>query len=177
VSIELGHEGLAEPHDLVVASTLRIEVGPPLRAAHRQAGEGILEGLLEAEELEGAQGHARVKPQPPLVRADRVVELDAPGPVDVVFPVVVDPGNPEGDDAVRLAHPLEDFRMAVFVVLDHERHQRLDHLVNGLVKLRFSGVPPYHPLHEGVDLSSDICSGHRPLLCLLKPPVPGRPKP
>ena len=52
VAIELGHHRLAEAHDLAVRLPFRIEVGPALRAAHRQAGEAVLENLLEPEKLE-----------------------------------------------------------------------------------------------------------------------------
>src|SRR6201999_3053731 len=52
VAIELGHEALAAAHDLAVALALRVEVGAAIAPAHRQAGERVLEGLLEGEELE-----------------------------------------------------------------------------------------------------------------------------
>ena len=52
MAVELGHEALAEAHDLAVALALGIEVGAALAAAHRQAGQRVLEGLLEGEELE-----------------------------------------------------------------------------------------------------------------------------
>ena len=52
MAVELGHEALAEAHDLVVALALGIEIGAALAAAHRQAGQRVLEGLLEGEELE-----------------------------------------------------------------------------------------------------------------------------
>ena len=52
VAVELGHEALAEAHDLVDALALGIEVGAALAAAHRQAGQRVLEGLLEGEELQ-----------------------------------------------------------------------------------------------------------------------------
>ena len=46
-----------------------------LAAAHVQARERILEGLLEAEELEDGQVDGRVETQAALVRADGRVEL------------------------------------------------------------------------------------------------------
>src|SRR3712207_7932937 len=52
---ELGHERLAEPHHLGVALPLRVEVGAPLAAAHRQRRERVLEDLLEREELQQAE--------------------------------------------------------------------------------------------------------------------------
>ncbi len=63
VAEQLGHEALAEAHDLVVGAALGIEVGPALAAADRLAGERVLERLLEAEELEGAEADGRVEAQ------------------------------------------------------------------------------------------------------------------
>ena len=40
VAAQLGHEGLAEAHDLSVGLALRVEVGAALAAAHRQAWSG-----------------------------------------------------------------------------------------------------------------------------------------
>lgn len=52
VPLELGHEGLAEAHDLVVGLALGVEVGATLATAHGERGEGVLKDLLEAKELE-----------------------------------------------------------------------------------------------------------------------------
>src|SRR5690606_41500146 len=52
MAVQLGHEALAEPHDLGVAAALRVEVGAALAAADRHAGERVLERLLEPEELD-----------------------------------------------------------------------------------------------------------------------------
>src|SRR5690606_22233852 len=59
VAVELGHEGLAEAHDLGIRATLGVEVGAALAAADGHAGQGVLEDLLEAEELDDRQVHAR----------------------------------------------------------------------------------------------------------------------
>ena len=77
VRAQLGHERLAETHDFGIGLALRVEVGAALAAAHRQAGQAVLEALLEAEELDDALVHARVETQTALVGADRGVELDA----------------------------------------------------------------------------------------------------
>ena len=37
MAIEFGHEGLAKPHDFVVAFALGVEVGPAFAAAHGKA--------------------------------------------------------------------------------------------------------------------------------------------
>ena len=73
VLIELVHEALAEAHDLAVALALRIEVAAALAAAHGEGGEGVLEHLLEAEELDDGRGDARMEAQAALVGAYRAV--------------------------------------------------------------------------------------------------------
>jgi hypothetical protein len=67
VAEELGHEALAEAHDLGVGLALGIEVGAALAAAHGQGGQGILEDLLEAEELEHAEVDGGVEAEAALV--------------------------------------------------------------------------------------------------------------
>ena len=54
VAVQLGHEALAEAHDFHVALAVGVEVGAALAAAHGQGGQAVLEGLLEAEELQDA---------------------------------------------------------------------------------------------------------------------------
>ena len=61
MAAQLSHEGLAEAHDLSVGLALRVEVGTALAAAHRQRGQGVLENLLEAKELDDGLGHGRVE--------------------------------------------------------------------------------------------------------------------
>ncbi len=39
---DIGHEALAEPHDLPVGLSLGIEVAPALTAAHGQRGKAVL---------------------------------------------------------------------------------------------------------------------------------------
>src|SRR3712207_7561815 len=46
-------------------------------SADRHAGQGVLEDLLEAQELDDSEVHRRMEPQPALVRPERRVELDA----------------------------------------------------------------------------------------------------
>ena len=53
--IELHHESLTETHDLGIALAARSKVRAAFATAHGQCGERILEGLLEAEELQYAQ--------------------------------------------------------------------------------------------------------------------------
>src|SRR5690606_16363256 len=70
VAVQLGHERLAEAHDLAVGLAGRVEVAAALAAADRQARERVLEDLLEAEELDDAEVHRLAEAQPALVRAE-----------------------------------------------------------------------------------------------------------
>jgi len=66
VPLELGHERLAEAHDLAITLALGVEVGASLAAAHRQRRQRILEDLLERQELQHAQVQVGWKRRPPL---------------------------------------------------------------------------------------------------------------
>ena len=57
VPVELVHERLAEPHDLGIRTAVRVEVAATLRAADALAGQGVLEDLLEPEELDDREVH------------------------------------------------------------------------------------------------------------------------
>src|SRR5699024_4688052 len=48
VAVQLGHERLAEPHDLTFGPTGRVEICATLPTADRHPGQGVFEYLLEA---------------------------------------------------------------------------------------------------------------------------------
>src|SRR5699024_4605106 len=48
VAVQLGHERLAEPHDLTFGPTGRVEISATLPTADRHPGQGVFEYLLEA---------------------------------------------------------------------------------------------------------------------------------
>ena len=140
VTAQLGHERLAETHDFGIGLALRVEVGAALAAAHRQAGQGILENLLEAKELDDALVHARVETQTALVRADRGVELDAVTAVDLHLALIVRPGDAELHHALRLDEALEHARLLIFRVLLNNRLEAFEDLANGLQELRLVAI-------------------------------------
>lgn len=70
VTGEFRHERDAEASYLVVRLPLWIEIGAALPAAHAETGESILEGLLEAEELEDGEVDGGVKTKAAFVRAE-----------------------------------------------------------------------------------------------------------
>ena len=136
MAAQLSHEGLAEAHDLSVGLALRVEVGTALAAAHRQRGQGVLENLLEAKELDDGQVDRRVEAQTALVGADRGVELHTVAAVDLNLALVVNPGHAELDGALRLDDALQYTGLLVLRVLLDNRLQGLEDLANGLQELR-----------------------------------------
>ena len=140
VAPQLSHEGLAKAHDFPVGAALRVEVGAALAAADGQSGQGIFEDLLEAEELDNAQVHARVEAQAPLVGAERGVELDAEAAVDAHIVVVVQPGHAEDDLALWLAETLDQPVIRVVRVFAQHDLQRIQHIGHCLVELRFARI-------------------------------------
>ncbi|MPM69412.1 hypothetical protein SDC9_116357 [bioreactor metagenome] len=104
---ELGHEGLAEPHNLIVAFALGIKVGAALAAPDGQAGERVLKDLLKPQELDDGEGDGRVEAQSALVGADGRVELNPVSPINLYVPGVIHPGDPEHDDSLRFHDPVD----------------------------------------------------------------------
>src|SRR5574344_3056208 len=160
VAIELGHEALAEAHDFAVAAALargmgallRVEVRDALAAAHREGGEGVLEDLLEREELEGAELDRGVKAEAALVWTDRAVHLDAVAAVDADDALVVHPRNAEHDHALGFDHALENRVLFVLLVgLEHGIEGR-QHLVNGLDELRLICVRGFYVLKDLINV-------------------------
>ncbi len=137
---QLGHERLAEAHDLALRTPLRIEIGAALAAADRHAGQRVLEHLLEAEKLHGAEIDGRVKAQSALERAQRGIELDAEAPVDLHLAFVVDPRHAEDDLPLRLADALDQRILGVVGMLGDHRAEALEHLSNGLMELFLGGI-------------------------------------
>lgn len=82
MAIKLGHQRTAEAHHFAIALAFRIEIAAAFPAAHRQRGQGVFEGLLEAKEFENRQVYRRVEAHSALIRADGRVELHAPRAVD-----------------------------------------------------------------------------------------------
>ena len=138
--VQLGHEALTEPHDLVVGSALGIEIRAALAAADRHPGERVLEGLLEAEELDDAEVDRGMETKPALVRPERGVELDTEATVDVDLAAVVLPRHAEDDLALRLADALDDLVLGQLGMLGKDRPEGHEDIPDGLVELDFPGV-------------------------------------
>ena len=83
------HESLAETHDFSVRLAGRIEVRTTLCTTHRKGRQGVLESLLETEELQHRRVHGLVETQTAFVGTDRAVELNAVAQVGLNFAFVV----------------------------------------------------------------------------------------
>ena len=137
---KLCHETLAESHHLVVALPLGIKIRTPFSAPHGERCQAVLENLFKGKKLQYPEMDGRVKSEPPLVRADCAVHLDPEPAVDVNLPLVIGPGDPEHDDTFRLDHPLEYLCGTIFGMALEHKVERLGDFLNGLVKLRLTGV-------------------------------------
>ena len=107
VLVKLPHEGNAELADLVVGLALGVEVGTTLATAHVEAGQGILEDLLETKELENGEVDSGVETETTLVGTESRVELHTVALVDLTLALVVLPDDAELDDALRDGGDLE----------------------------------------------------------------------
>ena len=140
VAVQLRHEALREALDLAVASPVRIEVRPALRPADALTGEGVLQDLLEAEELDDAEIDTGVEAQPALVRPEGGVELHPEAAVHLHAPRVIDPRHAEHDLPLGFDEPLHDAGFDVLGVAFQHRSDRFEHLVKGLMELGFVRV-------------------------------------
>ena len=135
---ELEHEGLAEAHDFVVALSNGIEVGTALAATHRESGESVLEGLLEAEELEHGRRNGLVEAETSLIGADSAVELNAISQVGLDFALIIYPGHAEGVDALGFHHALNNLCLLELGMLIVNFFDAFEHFLHCLKILAFS---------------------------------------
>ena len=140
VAVQLGHKALAEAHDLGVRLAVGVKVSAALAAAHGQGGQGVLQDLLEAKELDDGQVDRGMEAQTALVGADRGVELHTVAAVDLDLAVVVHPGNAEDDDALGLNEALHEAGFFPLGVLVDDVLEALKDFVNGLQELGLVGV-------------------------------------
>ena len=150
---ELGHKGLAEFHDFVIAFALRVEVGAAFAAAHGQAGQAVFEDLLEAEEFDDRLVDRGVQAQAALVGADGGVKLDAPAAVDLDVAVVVDPGDAEVEDAFGFDDAFHDAVFFNFGAGFHDGLEGLEDFADGLKEFGFVGVALGEPFVNAVQVS------------------------
>ena len=153
MAVELGHERLAEPHDLTFGGVVRIEVRAALGTTNRHTGQRILEDLLETEELDGSQVHRGVESQSALVRPQYRRVLDTEATVDAHLALVIDPRDPEDDLTLRFADTRQDCCLDVLRVLLEHRAEGLEDLPHGLVELGLSRIALQHCLVGVLELA------------------------
>ena len=127
---ELCHEALAEAHYLAIRLALGIEIGAALAAADRKTGQGVLEDLLEAEELQNGLVNGGMETKTSLVRSDCRIELYTVAEIDLLLPLIIDPRNAEGDDALGLNQTLQKGILAINLLICF--YDRSDGLQNSL---------------------------------------------
>ena len=153
VTMELGHEGLAEAHDFAVAAADGGEVGAALGAADGQAGQSIFEGLLEAEELDDGEVDVGSKAEAALVGAKRRVVLNAVAAVDVILELIVHPNDAELDGALGLDHTLEQAGSLILGVGVDDGFERGQDLFDGLQKFGLIRVLGSGLVQNSLDIS------------------------
>ena len=150
VAVQSRHEALAESLDFCGRFASGIEVGAALCAAHGKAGQAVLEGLLEAEELDNAFVDVLLEAQAALVRADRAVELAAPAAVGVIFTLVVHPADAEREHTLGLDHSLQQVDLLVLGMCVHDGGDGRQNFLNGLNEFRLASVGSF-------DIVNDRC--------------------
>jgi len=153
MTIELGHEGLAETHDFSVAAAAGVEVGAALSAADGQGGQAVFEGLLKGEELHDAHGDGGMEAQAALVGADGAVMLYAEAAVYLNITIVINPGYTEGDDAFGFNESFEQAALFVFGMLFDNYFERFENFFDGLEKFFFTRVALLDSFKNTFDIS------------------------
>src|SRR4029453_12261550 len=149
--VQLGHERLAEPHDLGIRASAGIEVGTALAAADRHACEGIFEDLLKAEKLDDSQVDGGVEPESTFVGTERRVKLHPKTPVYVDAARVVGPRHAEDDLPFRFAETLQHGAFQEFGVPVVNRTQAFEDFGDSLMELLLARIPRQHVVPDSFE--------------------------
>ena len=101
---------------------MRVEVRAALSAADRQTRQCVLEHLLEREELQNVECHARMEAQAPLIGTECARHLHTKSTVNLDLALIIHPRYTECDDAVRLDHRLQNLVCLVLWMLLQQRN-------------------------------------------------------
>ena len=153
MTVQLGHQALAEGHDLPVAFALGVKVAAALAAADGQAGQAVLQNLLKAEEFQNGQVDAGMEPQTALVGADGAVELHPVAPVHLHLALIVHPGDAEKNDPLRLHEPLQQTGLFVLGMLVKHGGNAFQNFRGRLQKFAFVGVALLQPFQNAGNIS------------------------
>src|SRR5699024_4419108 len=91
MTIKLRHQCLTKTHHFAFTFTFRIEVTSAFTAAHRQSGQGVFEGLLEAKEFKNGKIYRWVETHTAFIRTNSGVELNAPCTVNLYLTAIINP--------------------------------------------------------------------------------------
>lgn len=92
--------------DLTIGAAAGVKVRPALPSPDRQAGQRILEYLLEAKKLDDPKVHRRIESDAALVRPERGVEVHPEASVNLDLVLVVNPRYAEDNLPLGLANTL-----------------------------------------------------------------------
>ena len=151
---------------------LGLKFDAALAAAHRQAGQRVLEGLLEGEELEDRFVDRGVEADSALIGADRIVVLDPVAALDPDVALVVLPADPEGDDPVGLGHAPQDLGLVIFGLALGELEYVLGDLVDRLDEFGLVRVAALDAFHEAFEVDMLPSRGAPPPLFMRSFPSP-----
>ena len=152
MTLQLGHETLAETHHLSVGFATRREVRTTLGTTHRKGREGIFERLLESQELHDREVHGSMKTDTAFVRTDSAVHLHAETAVDLHFALIIHPRNAEHNHTFGLDDALHHLLLAQIGIRHNHRSYRLNNFFDCLVKLVLSWVFLDEVRHESVHI-------------------------
>jgi hypothetical protein len=144
----------------MVGLALGVEVRAALAAAHGQAGERVLERLLEGQELQHAFRHRGVETDAALVGTDGVVVLHPPAALDADVAPVVFPAHPEAHHPVGLGDPAQDLVLVVLFLVGDELEDVLGDFLHRLDELRLAGIALGDAGDEALEIDVIGC-GHR----------------
>ena len=141
MSVQLGHEALAEGHHFPVGFALGIEIGTALAASDGKPGQGVLEHLLKTKELDDAEVHGRMQAQASLIGPDGAVELYTVARVHLNLALIVHPRHAEDHLTFRIYQPFQQrfLPVGLLVCLDHNS-EGLQNFLYSLMEFRLRGV-------------------------------------
>jgi len=148
MTIKLGHEGLAEPHHFVIGLALGIECGAALAAAHGKAGEAVLEGLFEGQELQHAFGDGGMEADAALVGADGIVVLHPPAALHADIALVVFPADAKAHHPVRFGDAAQDLILVIERLVPDEVENIVRDFMHGLDEFRLARIAAFDALDE-----------------------------
>ncbi len=156
---QFGHKALAETHHLCFRLAFWVKIGAALAAAHGKCGQSVFEDLFKAQEFDNGKIDVVPEAQTALVRANGRIELDAVGSVDLNLPLIVYPGNPKQNGALRFHQAADDILLFNAGILLHHGDQRFQNLINSFQKFCLFGITGNKFLINAIQIR--VFDGHK----------------